>query len=54
MNYFLIEATNLIVRSDGACIPMDNMNMDYVAYLAWIAEGNTAEQWQPPTESVVE
>ena len=26
--------------SDGAFIPFDPANIDYVAYLAWLAEGN--------------
>ena len=36
--------TNYILRkTDNALIPFDEENIDYQDYLAWVAEGNTAE-----------
>ena len=29
--------------TDGAGIPIDEKNRDYIEYLKWVAEGNTAE-----------
>ena len=38
------ESTNTILRKeDNAFIPFDENNTEYQEYLAWVAEGNTAE-----------
>jgi hypothetical protein len=41
MKYKLSKIPNEVYRTaDGACIPFDPANTDYVAYLAWLADGN--------------
>ena len=37
------EGDTIIRIADNAAIPKDEGNTDYQAYLAWVAEGNTAE-----------
>ena len=37
-----INQLNFVIRlTDGACIPFDEANTDYQAYLKWLAEGKT-------------
>ena len=45
----LFPNIDTIIRrtEDGLFIPADESNSDYQAYLAWVAEGNTAEEWTP-------
>ena len=39
-----VDSTTMILRKeDHAFIPFDSANTDYQKYLAWVAQGNTAE-----------
>ena len=37
------DGDTIIRTADNAAIPKDEGNTDYQTYLAWVAEGNTAE-----------
>ena len=41
----LSNETIIVRTSDNAFIPFDHANSDYIAYLAWVAEGNEATEW---------
>lgn len=38
-----VVTDKILRKSDNAVIPFNEANTDYQAYLAWVAEGNTAE-----------
>jgi hypothetical protein len=52
-NHSLGAVDRIIRLSDGASIPFDPANTDYVAYLEWVEQGGTPEPApipEPPVE----
>jgi len=55
MKYEIIKPTQytpeIIVRKNDngvySFIPTDTANIDYQAFLEWVAAGNTADEWTP-------
>jgi len=45
-----IYAQGIIRLADKVSIPFDPDNTDYIAYLAWVAEGNTPTPADEPTQ----
>ena len=52
MTYQLTHHDNVLRLSDGAWIPFDENNIDYAAYLEWVAAGNTPEPAPEPPAPV--
>lgn len=47
---YKLTSMNTIIRlSDGACIPFDPRNTDYINYRQWVNEGNTPEPISLPS-----
>lgn len=42
------QDVTILIRNDGATIPPDPNNIDYQAFLEWVAAGNTPAEWSPP------
>jgi hypothetical protein len=49
---YKLQSTSILRLYDGACIPQDPANVDYAAYLAWIAAGNTPEPADVPDPKI--
>lgn len=51
MTTYSLNFTGQIVRSDGAHIPVDENNSDFVEYLAWVAAGNSIAPYVAPAKT---
>ncbi len=41
ITYTLLDNSNAVLRSDGAVIPEDSANIDWIEYQNWLSLGNT-------------
>ncbi len=48
--YKLTDNTTIFRIEDNASIPADPANSDYIEYLEWVEEGNTAEAADVPPD----
>lgn len=48
---YQLTPTNVVIRSDGHCIPPDPENSDYAAYLEWVDAGGVPDLPPQPTHA---
>jgi hypothetical protein len=49
MSDYQLTATDSVIRTaDGACIPNDPVNRDWVEYQEWLDDGGTPDPYVPP------
>lgn len=46
---YKLQASGVVRLQDGATIPNDPGNLDWVAFQKWLAQGNTPQPADPPT-----
>jgi len=53
MTTYKLTGDNSVIRDGVECIPFDPIYAEYQAYLAWLAEGNTADPANPIPAPVI-
>lgn len=52
--YIIAKEENVIIReSDGAIIPMDFQNVDYIKYTEWLVDGGVPKLAETPMHDAV-